>query len=108
MTGRNQLPAVASRRQGQPRATATRAVYTAGRSDGVDGRAGVPAPGRDRSADGAGLAASCAALAGVRGLTRLEIHIRRLVDAAPPLTAEQRDTLALLLGEATPAAHGAP
>ena len=28
---------------------------------------------------------------------KLEEHIRRVVDAAPPLTAEQRDRLALLL-----------
>ena len=41
----------------------------------------------------------------------LEEHVRRIVDAAPPLTAEQRDRLAALLrapatrhdGEATPA-----
>ena len=29
--------------------------------------------------------------------TGLDAYIRELVDAAPPLTAEQRDTLALLL-----------
>jgi hypothetical protein len=29
--------------------------------------------------------------------TDLDAYIRKLVDAAPPLTAEQRDTLALLL-----------
>lgn len=29
--------------------------------------------------------------------TSLDAYIRELVDAAPPLTAEQRDTLALLL-----------
>jgi hypothetical protein len=28
---------------------------------------------------------------------RLEDHIRRVVDSAPPLTAEQRDRLAVLL-----------
>jgi hypothetical protein len=28
---------------------------------------------------------------------QLEDHIRRIVEAAPPLTAEQRDRLALLL-----------
>ncbi len=28
---------------------------------------------------------------------RLALHIRRVVDSAPPLTAEQRDRLALLL-----------
>ena len=28
---------------------------------------------------------------------RLEDHVRRVVEAAPPLTAEQRDRLALLL-----------
>jgi len=28
---------------------------------------------------------------------RLEEHIRKLVDSAPPLTAEQRDRLAVLL-----------
>ncbi len=27
----------------------------------------------------------------------LDVHIARLVDAAPPLTSQQRDTLALLL-----------
>lgn len=36
---------------------------------------------------------------------RLEEHIRRTVDAAPPLTAEQRDRLAVLLrGQSVPAA----
>jgi hypothetical protein len=32
-----------------------------------------------------------------RRVEQLEDHIRRVVEAAPPLTAEQRDRLALLL-----------
>ncbi len=35
---------------------------------------------------------------------RLELHIRQLVDAAPALSAEQRDRLALLLRGAPDAA----
>ena len=39
----------------------------------------------------------CRALAEAQLAKHLEDHIRRLVDAAPPLTGEQRDKLALLL-----------
>lgn len=35
---------------------------------------------------------------------RLEDHIQRIVDAAPPLTPEQRDRLASILRGATPGA----
>ena len=60
-------------------------------------RAGVAALSRDRTADHPGLAAVYGALAEDRRVEQLEDHIRRVVDAAPPLTAEQRDKLALLL-----------
>jgi hypothetical protein len=45
---------------------------------------------RDPQADVSGLRAQLKA-------ERLEDYIARVVDAAPPLTAEQRDRLALLL-----------
>lgn len=38
-------------------------------------------------------------LAGEFKADRLAEHIKRIVDAAPPLSAEQRDRLALLLHE---------
>lgn len=41
----------------------------------------------------------CRALAEARLAKHLEDHVRRVVDAAPPLTAEQRDKLALVLRE---------
>ena len=44
-----------------------------------------------------GLPAVCRALAEAQLGEHLEDHIRRLVDAAPPLSAEQRDKLVLLL-----------
>ena len=45
-----------------------------------------------------GLQAVCRSLAEVGQVEHLEEHVRRVVEAAPPLTAEQRDKLALLLG----------
>jgi hypothetical protein len=45
-----------------------------------------------------GAPAVCCALAAAGLAKHLEDHVRRVVDAAPPLTAEQRDKLALLLG----------
>lgn len=44
-----------------------------------------------------GLQAAYRSLAEVRLAEHLEDHVRRVVDAAPPLTSEQRDELALLL-----------
>jgi hypothetical protein len=44
-----------------------------------------------------GLPAVDRATDNARQAEQLEEHIRRVVDAAPPLTAEQRDRLALLL-----------
>ena len=35
--------------------------------------------------------------------TQVDKHVQRIVDAAPPLTAEQRDRLALLLRTSPPA-----
>jgi hypothetical protein len=37
------------------------------------------------------------AIVGAKSRTTVDYHIRKLVEAAPPLTAEQRDKLALLL-----------
>ena len=44
-----------------------------------------------------GLLATCRPLAETRLAELLECHVRRVIDAAPPLTGEQRDKLALLL-----------
>ncbi len=49
------------------------------------------------TSDSLGVPAVCRALAKARLAEHLEDHIRRVVDAAPPLTAEQRDQLTLLL-----------
>ena len=64
-------------------------------------RAKVAALSRDRSPEDPDL------LAAHRDLreARLEAYIRRTVDAAPPLSDEQRDRLAVLL-RATPTAAG--
>lgn len=56
-------------------------------------RARVASLSRSRSHDDAEL---CAARVDLR-VARLSDYIRRSIDAAPPLTAEQRDRLALLL-----------
>src|SRR3954467_1993787 len=58
-------------------------AVTHGRAMTVAEERGLPAV--DRATDNA------------RQAEQLEEHIRRVVDAAPPLTAEQRDRLALLL-----------
>ncbi|WP_175484201.1 hypothetical protein [Modestobacter sp. DSM 44400] len=47
--------------------------------------------------DDRGLSAAGRTRDEARRLEQLEDHIRRVVDAAPPLTAGQRDRLALLL-----------
>ena len=60
-------------------------------------RARVAVVSRDPLADDPGLSAVCCAAAEARPAQQLEAHIRQIVDAAPPLTAEQRDKLALLL-----------
>ncbi|EYR63262.1 hypothetical protein N866_01820 [Actinotalea ferrariae CF5-4] len=56
-------------------------------------RAKVAALSRDRSPDDPALTSARQSLKAAR----LEDYIRRTVDAAPPLTPEQRDRLALLL-----------
>jgi hypothetical protein len=60
-------------------------------------RAGVAALSRDCTAEDLELSAACRARAEARRVEQLEDYIRQVVDAAPPLTAEQRDKLALLL-----------
>ena len=47
--------------------------------------------------DDRGLRALGPSCSEARRMEQLEDHIRRVVEAAPPLTAEQRDRLALLL-----------
>jgi hypothetical protein len=99
MTRAMQSRAVASERRDGPLALA-RAGNHLGTKERTNVRADVAALSRDRTADDAGLPAVCRALAGARLVKQVEDHIRRVVDAAPPLTAEQRDTLALLLSGA--------
>ena len=60
-------------------------------------RASVAALCQARVAEESEVAVRRRSLAEVGRVTRLEDHIRRVVDAAPPLTADQRDRLALLL-----------
>ena len=49
--------------------------------------------------DDRGLRAVGPSCSEARRSEQLEDHIRRVIEAAPPLTAEQRDRLALLLRE---------
>jgi hypothetical protein len=60
-------------------------------------RARVAALSRDRAVDDPELVAARRALAAARLAAKLEEQVQRLVDAAPALTAEQRQRLALLL-----------
>jgi hypothetical protein len=88
--------AVASERQDELSAIAQAGKYlSTGRR--LIRRARVAALDRDRTADDSQLLTACRAVAEARRMKELEEHIRRVVDAAPPLTAEQRDKLALLL-----------
>lgn len=95
MTRAMQSCAVASERE-EPPAIAPTGDYL-GREQRLNRRAGVAAFSRDRTADDPKLPTVCRGLAGARRVKRLEDHIHRVVDAAPPLTAEQRDKLTLLL-----------
>lgn len=52
---------------------------------------------RDRTADDSELLTAHCALAEARRTDQVRDYIRRVVDAAPPLTAEQREKLAMLL-----------
>jgi hypothetical protein len=88
--------------QGEPLAIAPRKFVRT--KQGRNRRGGVAALGPDGTADVAGLAAACRAPAEARLVRQAEDQIRRVVDAAPPLTAEQLDTLAVLLRGRT--AHG--
>ncbi len=47
--------------------------------------------------DGRGLRVVGPTCSGAQRVKQLEYYVRRVVEAAPPLTAEQRDRLALLL-----------
>jgi hypothetical protein len=89
--------AVAREREEPP--AVSRAGDYLGREQQLNRGAGVAAFGRDRTTDDPRLPAVCRGLAEARRVERLEDHIHRVVDAAPPLTAEQRDKLTLLLRE---------
>ncbi len=60
-------------------------------------RARVATLNRDRIADDPELLTAYCALAEARRTDQVRDYIRRVVDAAPPLTAEQRDKVAMLL-----------
>jgi hypothetical protein len=96
MTRSTQLRAVARNRQHEPPAL-PRIRRFLGKDEQENHRADVAGVSRDRCPDGAGLSGVCCAAAETRHVKQLEDHIRRVVDAAPPLTAEQREKLALLL-----------
>src|SRR5687767_11774056 len=96
MTGAMQSRAVASERQ-DGALTIARAGDYLGTEERLNRRAGVASLSRDRTGDDQGLSAVWRASAENRRVEQLKIHIRRVVDAAPPLTAEQRDKLAVLL-----------
>ena len=96
MTRAKQSHAVANERQDDSFAIAGAEDHT-GTEERLNRRAGAAALGRDRAGEDAELPTICRALAEARRVKRLEDHIRRVIDEAPPLTAEQRDKLALLL-----------
>ena len=77
-------------------------------------RARVAALSRDRAPDDPELLAARQALTEARAAERQELeaqriarHIKKLVDAAPPLSAEQRDRLVLILRGAPKGRAGA-
>ena len=96
MTRTRQSRAVARDRQPEPSALAHTGEHL-GTDELLTHRAGVAVVSHDRSADNGGLPAVCCGTVEARHVEQLEDHIRRVVDAAPPLTAEQRKRLALLL-----------
>ncbi len=96
MTRSRQSRAVDRDRQHEPSALAHTGEYP-GIDEQLTHRAGVTVVSHDRSADNGRLSAVCCAAAEARRGEQLKDHIRGVVDAAPPLTAEQRDRLALLL-----------
>jgi hypothetical protein len=96
MTRATQSRAVASERQDE-RLAIPQAWDCLDTGDRLIRRARVPAPSRDRTADNPEVFADCRDLAEAQRGAQLEDHIRRVVDAAPPLTAQQRDKLDLLL-----------
>ncbi|MGK5112810.1 hypothetical protein [Geodermatophilus sp. CPCC 205506] len=91
-----QSRAVAPERQDEPAAIAE-TEKNLGSDERLDHRAGVEDVTGDPSADDPGPSAVCRAAIKARRIEQLDVHIRRVVDAAPPLTVEQRDKLALLL-----------
>jgi hypothetical protein len=96
MTRAMQLRAVASEPQDE-RSAIAQARDCLGTGERLIRSARVPAPSRDRTADDPEVSTDCRALAEAQRVEQLESHIRRVVDAAPPLTAQQRDKLDLLL-----------
>jgi hypothetical protein len=96
MIRETQSRAVARERQDELSAIAQAGDYP-GTGRRLIRQARVAALNRDRTADDSELLTACPALAEARRMEQLEDHIRRVVDVAPPLTAEQRDKLALLL-----------
>ncbi len=100
MTRAAQSCHVANERQDEPLAIARAGDYL-GTEEGRNRQAGVSSLSHDATAVDAGLPTVCRALAEAPRIEHVEDHIRRVVDAAPPLTAEQRDKLTLLLRGAT-------
>lgn len=98
MTRSMQPRAVARERQHERSALARTGEHLGGDEE-LDSRAGVALVSRDRSADDPGLSVVWRAAADARRGKQLQDYIRQIVHAAPPLTAEQRDKLALLLRE---------
>ncbi len=96
MTRATQSRAIASERQDELLAIAQAGDYLC-TGERLIRQARIPAPSPDRTADDPENFADCRVLSEARQVQQLEDHIRGVVDAAPPLTAEQRDKLALLL-----------
>jgi hypothetical protein len=88
--------AVESERQGELSANA-QADDHLGTGERPVRRASVAALSQARVAEKSEVAVPRRPLAEVGRVTRLEEHIRRVVDAAPPLTDEQHHRLTLLL-----------
>ncbi|SOC48611.1 hypothetical protein SAMN05660748_1316 [Blastococcus aggregatus] len=95
MTRAMQSRAIASERD-EPSAIIRAGDYR-GREQRLDREADIAAFSRDGTTDDPRRPAAFRELAGPRRVERVEDHIHRVVDAAPPLTAEQRDKLTLLL-----------
>lgn len=96
MTRAEQARAVAVERRDAPLGIA-RVRDCLRTNERLNRRADASSVSPDRAADDPRVPTACPPLAETRRVEQLEERIRRVVDAAPPLTAEQRDKLALLL-----------